>query len=147
MPVFQYFAWVGSCLLAALVAANWWSAAPIARRSSDVLLNQKINIRIHSDHKWPERVDLDTTRSAVSATDSGRRDTPTQAERQPLEAFAKISAGPIGLCFRPPCSTSQVADWGVSPIGNAAQKRSRSSSAAHKVLTLSNPLHRPPGKS
>ena len=45
MPLFQYFGWVGSFLLAALFAANWCVSAPIARAAgSDVALDQKINI-------------------------------------------------------------------------------------------------------
>lgn len=60
MPLFQYFGWVGSFLLAALLAANWCFPAPVAPQS-DVPLDQKISIRIHTDHKWPERVVLDTT--------------------------------------------------------------------------------------
>jgi hypothetical protein len=52
MPLFQYFGWVGSFLLAALCAANWCLSAPITPvRRSDVPLNQRINIRIHTDHK------------------------------------------------------------------------------------------------
>jgi hypothetical protein len=39
------------------------SSEPIARsRPSDVPLNQWINIRIHTDQKWPERVVFDTSR-------------------------------------------------------------------------------------
>jgi hypothetical protein len=60
MPLFQYFGWMGSFLLAALLAANWRFHAPVAPQS-DVPLDQKISIRIHTDHKWPERVVLDTT--------------------------------------------------------------------------------------
>ena len=60
MPLFQYFGWVGSFLLAALLAANWCFPAPVAPQS-DVPLDQKISIRIHTDHKWPDRVVLDTT--------------------------------------------------------------------------------------
>jgi hypothetical protein len=46
MPLFQYFGWVGSCLLAALFAANWCFSPPIAPvPASDVPLNQRINIR------------------------------------------------------------------------------------------------------
>ena len=65
MPLFQYFAWVGSFLLAALFATNWCYSAPPAPRS-DVSLDQKINIRIHTDHKRPERVVFDTTRSMLA---------------------------------------------------------------------------------
>ena len=65
MPVFQYFGWVGSFLLATLLAANWCFPAPIAPHA-DVPLDQKVNIRIHTDHKWPERVVLDTTRTTLA---------------------------------------------------------------------------------
>ncbi len=67
MPVLQYFKWVGGFLLVALVVANRCVPAPIAAAShSDVPLNQKIRIRIHTDHKWPERVVLDTTATALA---------------------------------------------------------------------------------
>ena len=57
MPLLKYLGWVGSFLVAALFAANRCFSVPIARsRPSDVPLNQTINIRIRSDHKWPERV-------------------------------------------------------------------------------------------
>ena len=45
MPVFQYFGWVGSFLLATLLAANWCLPAPIAPQAG-VPLDQKIQ---HSD--------------------------------------------------------------------------------------------------
>jgi hypothetical protein len=63
MPLFQYFGWAGASLFVALPAANWCMSAPIAAAPrSDVPLDQRINIRIHTDHKWPERVVFDTTR-------------------------------------------------------------------------------------
>ena len=63
MPLLKYFGWVGSFLVAALFAASWCFSVPIARsRPSDVPLNQRINIRIHTDHKWPDRVVFDTSR-------------------------------------------------------------------------------------
>ena len=67
MPVLQYFRWVGSLLLVALFAVNWCYTTPIAQASRfDVPLNQKIKIRIHTDHKWPERVEFDMTRSRLA---------------------------------------------------------------------------------
>ena len=68
MPLLQYFAWVGGFLLAALFAANWCCSPPVAAAPpSDIPLNQKINIiRIQSEHKWPERVVFDTTRSKLA---------------------------------------------------------------------------------
>jgi hypothetical protein len=153
MPLLQYFAWVGSCLLAALFAASWCIPTPIAPApQSDVPLHEKINIRIHTDHKWPERVVFDTTGSAPRAevaqtADIGRSETPARAGRQPFEVFAEMSDSPVRPCFRPPCAESQVEDRDTSPTERAIPNRSRSRMAVHKVLTFPNQLHRPPGKS
>jgi hypothetical protein len=100
MPVFQYFGWVGSFLLAALLAANWWFPAPTAPMSaSDVPLNQRISIRIRTDHRWPDRVVFDTARSPLALEakvgpedDVGPSKTVARAERQPFDAFAQIAA-------------------------------------------------------
>jgi hypothetical protein len=67
MPLFQYFGWVGSFLLSALLAASWYLPVPAAP-AAGIALNQKINIRIHTDHKWPERVVLDTAGMMVAQT-------------------------------------------------------------------------------
>ena len=155
MPLLQYFGWVGSFLLAALFAANWCCSTPIPRAPlPDVPLDQKVHIRIHTDHKWPERVELDTTRSmplhdakADGETDVGGSETGVLAERQSFEAFAEMapSARP---CFGSPCST-QDAETEPSPIENSSpfQNRSRLSVMARKSLTFPNPLHKPPGRS
>ena len=112
MPLLKYFGWVGSFLLAALLAANWWFPAPTAPTpASDVPLNQMVNIRIHTDQRWPDRVVYDTTRSPLALetkvgpeSDIGPSKTVTQAEHQPFEAFAEMAAIPARPCFRPPCS-------------------------------------------
>ena len=145
MPLFQYFGWVGGFLFAALLAANWCSSAPIALAPrSDVPFDQRINIRIHTDHKWPERVVFDTTRSALA-----QRETPVLAERQPFDAFAEMTALPARPCFRPPCSAGLAAAQEVSPIKNSAsiQDRSRLSIVARKGITFPNRLHKPQGRS
>jgi hypothetical protein len=115
MPVLQYFGWVGSFLLAALLAANWWFPAPTLTPASDVPLNHRINIRIRTDHRWPDRVVFDTTRSPLALeakvgpeADVGPGKTVARAERQPFDAFAQIAAFPVRPCFRPPCSAGQV---------------------------------------
>jgi hypothetical protein len=153
MPVFQYFAWVGSFLLATLLAANWCLPAPIVRQAG-VPLDQKVHIRIRTDHKWPEPVVLDTTRAApaqdakaVGETDVGGSETSVLAERQPFDAFAEM-ARPARPCFRPPCS-APAAEREPSLIEKGAplQNRLRLSMTARKRLTFPNPLHKPPGKS
>ena len=114
MPLLQYFGWVGSFLVAALFAANWCFSVPIARsRPSDVPLNQRINIRIHTDHKWPERVVFDTTRStptpdAKAESNVGSSETLAQAERQPFDAFAEMAASPSGRVFDRPAPPARL---------------------------------------
>ena len=80
MPLFQYIAWVGSFLLVTLLAANWCCSAPPTPRS-DVPLDQKINIRIHTDHKWPERVVFETTRSTLAREATADPETDTWPKR------------------------------------------------------------------
>jgi hypothetical protein len=153
MPLFQYFGWVGSFLLVALLAANWCFPAPIAPHAG-VPLDQKVHIRIHTDHKWPERVVLDTTRATPAQdaksdgeTDVGESRTPVLAERRPLDAFAEM-APPARPCFQPPCYT-QGAEREPSLVGKGApvQNRARLSMTARKGLTFPNPLHKPQGRS
>ena len=146
---------MGSFLVAALLAANWCFSVPIARsQPSDLPLNQRINIRIHTDHKWPERVVFDTARSTLAqkadaATDIGGSKTPVLAEPQTLDAFAEMAAIGVKPCFRPPCSAGRTAEREDSPIEKSAefQNRPRMSTAARKGLTFSNPFHKPPGRS
>lgn len=134
MPLLQYFGWVGGFLLAALLAASWCISAPIApAASANLPLDQKINIRIHTDQKWPERVVFDTTHSRLapeatvdSETNNRRGETIAQVERQPFDAFAEMAA---------------------SPTENGARSQDRSRVAARRGLTFPNRLHKPPGRS
>ena len=104
MPLLQYFGWAGSLLLAVLVAADWCLPAPAARQP-ETPLDRKINIRIHTDHKWPERVVFDTTATMVAqTTGTGGGEATEDAQRQPLDAFAAMAAIIARPCFRPPCS-------------------------------------------
>ena len=82
MPLFQYFGWVGSVLLAALFAASWWLAGnvPDAPRPR-AALSESIHIRIRSDHKWPERVVFDTTGSDLASAKSAQAQTGPQDQR------------------------------------------------------------------
>jgi hypothetical protein len=152
MPLFQYFAWLGSFLLAVLFVANWCVSAPIGRDPGpDVPRDQKINIRIHTDHKWPERVVFDPTPSARAhnagaETGMGGSESPVAEKRQPFDAFAEMAI-PLRLCFRPPCSASQAAEREASRADKDAPSRIRSRVAARKDLTFPNRTHKPPGKS
>lgn len=154
MPLAQYFGWVGSFLLAAQLAASWCFSPISPAPASDVPLNQRINIRIHMEHKWPERVVFDTTRSmlaqkADAESDISESETPVLATRQPFDAFAEMATISARPCSRPSCSTGQAADREASAMEKSAPSHnySRSSMAARKDLTFPNPLHKPPGKS
>ena len=119
MPLLKYFGWVGGFLVAALFAANWCSSVPIARsRPSDVPLNQWINIRIHTDQKWPERVVFDTSRWRLAPAENAQAETephgqkasqkPVAAERHdPVQAFAEMGRETVEDCLQPPCLADQ----------------------------------------
>ena len=81
MPVLRYFGWIGSFLLALLFVASWLFPEPIAHASvSDVPLRDKIVIRIHSDHKWPEKVVLDTAMATPPFRTETNSEVASQAE-------------------------------------------------------------------
>jgi hypothetical protein len=60
MPLVRYFVFVGGILLGLLFLADWYFPAPataVASLSDDV---DRTIIRIHSSHKWPDAVRMDT---------------------------------------------------------------------------------------
>jgi hypothetical protein len=99
MPIRQYFVWVGSALLVALFAADWWLPDPAAHSHSAIAPNERVNLRIRSDHKWPERVVFDTAHSSMPpAAESGpkqvvpNQDRAQAEQRSSLDAFAAMEA-------------------------------------------------------
>jgi hypothetical protein len=134
MPLLKYFAWVGSFLVAALFAASWCFSVPIARsRPSDVPLNQLINIRIHTDHKWPDRVVFDTSRWRVPAENA-------QAETE--ATWSKPSQTPNPVDWHAPVEA--FAEWDVRLSKTVS---GLGVSRAATALTAPNPFHKLPGKS
>ena len=86
MPIRQYFLWVGSILLAALFVADWLLPEPVAHPHSEIPPNQRVNLQIRSNHKWPERVVFDTAhsgRSFIAEANPG----PDLAQSQDLAAM------------------------------------------------------------
>jgi hypothetical protein len=67
MPLRQYFMWVGSFLLLGLFAADWCLPAPVVHARSAIPPQERVNLRVHSDQKWPERVVFDTTGSRLAS--------------------------------------------------------------------------------
>jgi hypothetical protein len=97
MPIRQYFAWVGSVLLVALfVLDQWFPAAPAASHYA-VPLNEIVNLRVRSDHKWPERVVFDTRQEGMSLAEAVEPESEAvpgenlARQRKPLDAFAALN--------------------------------------------------------
>jgi hypothetical protein len=98
MPIRQYFSWVGSVLLVALFAAGWWLPDNTTHSHSPIAPNERVNLRIRSDHKWPERVVFDTAHSGMPlAAEFGpkldvvpNQDLAQAEQRSPLDAFAAM---------------------------------------------------------
>ena len=156
MPLLQYLAWVGSFLVAALLAATWYLPALPAPRT-DVPLDQKIHIRIHTDHKWPERVVLDTASSPTASGETrdetgdaiAGNSTPTKVTRRLSDTFAEMA--PVGARprFRPPCPLVRAPQRNDTPPekGRPVQNGPRVLLASPRGSTSPNPFHRPRGKS
>jgi hypothetical protein len=90
VPLFRYFAVIGSLLLAMLfIAARYLPMIPtesIIREPGEV---DKSVIRIQSAHKWPERIVFDTSLPTVPAVVPVAAAAPI--EKPPREAFAKLT--------------------------------------------------------
>ena len=88
MPIFRYFAVVGILLLAMLFIADSYLAAPSEsgiRTPGDV---DKSIIRIHSAHKWPDKIVIDTSLPTIVPPPSL---TAAQVEKSPRDAFAELT--------------------------------------------------------
>ena len=90
MPLGRYFAFTGSMLLALLFLADWYMphlAATPARAEADRSI-----IRLHSRHKWPERIVIDTSLPTIVPPPTGIVEAPplesTPNARSPRDAFA-----------------------------------------------------------
>jgi hypothetical protein len=77
--------------------------APAAHSRSALSPNERVNLRIRSDHKWPERVVFDTAHSGMQlAAASGpkldvvpNQDSAQAEQRSPLDAFAAMEAAQV----------------------------------------------------
>lgn len=102
MPLVRYFVFVGGALLALLLIANaWLPAEPPAVVSGPSI--DRAAIRIHSDHKWPERVVFDTTHPTSTPPAPAvvaqvplppRIEADQQSKGQGRQAFAQVRPGP-----------------------------------------------------
>jgi hypothetical protein len=90
MPLARYFVFTGSVLLALLFLANWYMPQPAAT-SARTELDHSI-IRLHSRHKWPERIAIDTSLPTIVPPPAKIAEAPpveaTAVARSARDAFA-----------------------------------------------------------
>jgi hypothetical protein len=86
MPLLQYFTWVGSILLLGLFVTDWCCPAPVHPPRSEILPQERVNLRIRSDHKWPEKVVFDTMPSRLTPV----ADTSPERDVVPSESIAQV---------------------------------------------------------
>ena len=88
MPIKRYFVGMGGLLLALLFIADWYFPK---NASAGLPGSPKPGIRIASDHKWPERIDIDTSLPTIVPPPTVLVAAPPAA-RDPREAFAKVTS-------------------------------------------------------
>jgi hypothetical protein len=83
MPLGRYFAVTGSLLLALLFLADWYIPKVAPATVADI---DRTIIRIHSAHKWPEAINIDTSLPTIVpppmtvVADTAARPAPHQAD-------------------------------------------------------------------
>lgn len=97
MPLTRYFILVGSVLLALLLVADWYWPNPSPMSSYGAPIDETI-LRIRSEHKWPQKVELDTTMPTIvlpspapteTAEDATVPDTAAPSAQPELNALAQ----------------------------------------------------------
>ena len=87
----------------ALFATDWWLPGPAAHSPRAIAPNERVNLRVRSDHKWPERLVFDTAHSGMPiAAEFGpklevvpNQDFARTEQRSPLDAFAAMEAAQV----------------------------------------------------
>ncbi len=96
MPLLRYFVCVGGMLLGLLFLADWYFPAPTAASAvADTEIDRSI-IRIHSRHKWPAAIQMDTAAAM-----------PVAPAAAPVTAEATAPPAPVerarqAFAFEPP---------------------------------------------
>ena len=87
MPVLRYLAYVGGALLALLFIVSWY-LPPLGAEAEHASADRS-TIRIHSQHKWPAAVVIDTTLPTIVPLPAPVvADAPAAAAKPAREAFA-----------------------------------------------------------
>ena len=115
MPLVRYFTFIGSLLLSLLFLADWYMPK-LAAEPTHVDVDRSI-IRIHSRHKWPDAIVIDTTLPTITPPAPVIADIPKN--RPPREAFALL----------PQASASASAAKAVGTASPAAPPRRKKMAA------------------
>jgi hypothetical protein len=97
MPVGRYFLYIGGVLLALLLIVDWW--LPSLGSGSAPSVVDRTTIRIHSAHKWPAAIVIDTTLPTIvppqtPSIAAQAPPVPPPPARPVREAFALAEATP-----------------------------------------------------
>jgi hypothetical protein len=133
MPVLRYFLFVGAALLALIfVVGKAFPTSPADEVASAALTaSDAPMIRIHSDRKWPERVEFDTNAPTVAQVPTeiagiGAAAPSQVASAQPnvtvRDAFAQFSPPEVKKPDQKPALKRKVAKRRVSPPMQVAQR-------------------------
>jgi hypothetical protein len=100
VPVARYFVHIGSALAALLLIASWYCPAPPAIFTDRPQIITTAAIRIKSEHKWPEKIEFDTSQPTIvppagevsSVAELPAPLSPEETTAKPrLEALAQLS--------------------------------------------------------
>ena len=92
MPLVRYLVVVTGVLLAMLAVANWYLPSPPSLPNQPTEVD-KSTLRIHSERKWPQKIEFDTAMQpfiAPSAPHIATAAPAVQPEKPPLEALAQV---------------------------------------------------------
>jgi hypothetical protein len=97
VPIAKYFVVVGGALAVLLLIAGWSLPVPPASFPDQPEIIERAAIRIKSEHKWPEKVVLDTSQPTI---------TPPSTEVSPAQQLAESQ--PDGRLDQTRADTSQA---------------------------------------
>lgn len=120
MPLWRYFAFSGSVLLAFLLLADWYlpkSSADSSRAEVD-----KTIIRIHSAKQWPDAVVFDTNRPTMSATVSVAEAAAVEAPMPAVETSTRETSTRQAFAQLAPAAPIRPAASDVAPKKEVAKK-------------------------
>lgn len=129
MPLSRYFLYIGGILLALLLITDAWLPALPQNGSANF---DRVAIRIHSNVKWPDRIDFDTTQPPAAPSQPAadtHADPPIEIAEAPAntrEAFAQL---------QPPDARELRAD-GKRPDAKPPHARKRANRATSQKIRL-----------